>query len=98
TTCGAPGHAPSDRRAPSCPRATTLSTGDDMTHPICWCHGAWHDSGHQEPQRDPRNVGPGRAAFELPWSRGHAVRTLLMAASFAACLVALAEVPSGSTG
>ena len=42
--------------------------------------------------------GPGRAAFERPWNRAHAVRTLLMAASFAACLVALGEAPSGSTG
>jgi len=40
----------------------------------------------------------GRAAFERPWNRAHAVRTLLMAASFAACLVALEELSSGTTG
>ena len=32
---------------------------------------------------------PGRAAFERPWNRAHTLRTLLMAASFALCLVAL---------
>lgn len=42
--------------------------------------------------------GPGRAAFERPWNRAHAVRTLLMAASFAACLVALEGLSSGTTG
>ena len=36
--------------------------------------------------------GPARAAFERPWNRAHAVRTLLMAASFAACLVASVEL------
>ncbi len=42
--------------------------------------------------------GPGRAAFERPWNRAHAARTLLMAGSFAACLVALEELSSGTTG
>ena len=36
--------------------------------------------------------GPARVAFERPWNRAHAVRTLLMAASFAACLVASVEL------
>jgi uncharacterized membrane protein len=36
--------------------------------------------------------GPARAAFERPWNRAHAVRTVLMAASFAACLVASVEL------
>ncbi len=33
--------------------------------------------------------GPARAAFEVPWNRAHTLRTVLMAASFALCLVAI---------